>query len=63
MTQGKRVEVSAVQRADIWRRWQAGESLHEIGHTAARIPRFICCYRITGGSFQRFAGGHREPSH
>jgi hypothetical protein len=33
MAQGKRVEVSAVQRADIWRRWKAGESLHDVGST------------------------------
>jgi IS30 family transposase len=31
MAQGKRVEVSAAQRKEIWRRWKAGESLHEIG--------------------------------
>ena len=31
MAQGKRVEVSAAQRTEIWRRWKAGESLHEIG--------------------------------
>jgi IS30 family transposase len=31
MTQGKRDRLSAEQRADMWRRWKAGESLHEIG--------------------------------
>jgi IS30 family transposase len=31
MAQGKRAEVSATQRTDIWRRWKAGQSLHEIG--------------------------------
>ena len=31
MTQGKRDRLSAEQRTDMWRRWQAGESLHEIG--------------------------------
>ena len=31
MTQGKRVRLSAVQRTDLWSRWKAGESLHEIG--------------------------------
>jgi len=36
MTQGKKVEVSAAQRADIWRRWKAGESLHEIGRAHGR---------------------------
>ena len=36
MAQGKRVEVSAAQRTEIWRRWKAGESLHEIGRTFGR---------------------------
>src|ERR1700749_3308086 len=31
MAQGKRDRLSAEQRTDIWRRWKAGESLHEIG--------------------------------
>src|ERR1700757_742456 len=31
MTQGKRDRLSTEQRADMWRRWRAGESLHEIG--------------------------------
>ena len=31
MTQGKRDRLSAKQRTDMWRRWKAGESLHEIG--------------------------------
>jgi IS30 family transposase len=31
MRQGRRYGLSAAQRTDIWRRWKAGESLHEIG--------------------------------
>ena len=31
MAQGKRDRLSTEQKADIWRRWKAGESLHEIG--------------------------------
>ena len=31
MRQGRRYGLSAEQKADIWRRWKAGESLHEIG--------------------------------
>jgi IS30 family transposase len=31
MRQGRRYGLSAAQRGDIWRRWKAGESLHEIG--------------------------------
>jgi hypothetical protein len=31
MKQGRRYGLSAEQKADIWRRWKTGESLHEIG--------------------------------
>jgi hypothetical protein len=31
MRQGRRYGLSAEQKGDIWRRWKAGESLHEIG--------------------------------
>src|SRR6202023_1997149 len=31
MTQGRRVKLSAKQRTDMWSRWKAGQSLHEIG--------------------------------
>src|SRR5947209_19139263 len=31
MTQARRVRLSAMQRIDLWRRWRAGQSLHEIG--------------------------------
>jgi hypothetical protein len=41
MTQGKRVEVSAAQRTDIWRRWKAGESLHKIGRVHSRTSSSI----------------------
>jgi hypothetical protein len=31
MMQRIRVRLSSAQRADLWRRWKAGQSLHEIG--------------------------------
>jgi hypothetical protein len=31
MRQGRRYGLSAAEKADIWHRWKAGESLHEIG--------------------------------
>ena len=31
MAQGKRERLSTEQRIDLWRRWKAGESLHDIG--------------------------------
>src|SRR5271156_5303343 len=48
MTQRKRSTLSPTQKADIWKRWKAGQSLHEIGrvfdkpHTSIRhllLPR------------------------
>ena len=36
MTQGRRVKLSAAQRADLWSRWKAGESLHEIGRALGK---------------------------
>jgi hypothetical protein len=32
MTQGRRVKLSPIQRIDMWSRWKAGPSLHQIGH-------------------------------
>jgi hypothetical protein len=31
MTEGRRVGLSAAQKADMWSRWKAGQSLHQIG--------------------------------
>jgi IS30 family transposase len=31
MTQGRRVKLSPIQRIDMWGRWKAGQSLHQIG--------------------------------
>jgi hypothetical protein len=31
MRQGRRYGLCSAQKADIWHRWKAGESLHEIG--------------------------------
>jgi IS30 family transposase len=36
MTESKRVRLSAAQRADLWRRWKAGQSLHEIGRALGK---------------------------
>jgi IS30 family transposase len=36
MTQGKRVGLSATQKADLWCRWKAGDSLHEIGRALGK---------------------------
>ena len=48
MRPGKRFGLSAIEKCDVWRRWKAGQSLHEIGrvfdkpHTSIRhllLPR------------------------
>jgi hypothetical protein len=31
MKQGRRFGLSAEQKCDVWRRWKAGQTLHEIG--------------------------------
>src|SRR3990172_4251601 len=31
MTQARRVRLSALQRTEMWSRWRAGQSLHQIG--------------------------------
>jgi len=36
MRQGRRYGLSAEQKADRWRRWKAGESLHEIGRALGK---------------------------
>jgi hypothetical protein len=43
MSQGKYVELSVAQRADLWRRWKAGESLHTIGRAFDRPHTSIHC--------------------
>src|SRR5271169_5484087 len=36
MTQRRRVKLSAMQRNDMWSRWKAGQSLHEIGRAFSK---------------------------
>jgi hypothetical protein len=43
MTQGKRVGLSATQKSDIWLRWKAGQSLHEIGRAFGKPHTSIHC--------------------
>src|ERR1700731_3717508 len=33
MTQGKRSRLSPAEKTDIWKRWKAGQTLHEIGRS------------------------------
>src|SRR3984893_12093641 len=36
MTQARRVRLSAMQRSELWNRWKAGQSLHEIGRALGK---------------------------
>jgi hypothetical protein len=41
MSEGKQSRLSPAQRADVWSRWKAGESLHEIGRAYGRTHTSI----------------------
>jgi hypothetical protein len=51
MRQGKRFGLSAVQRSDLWRRWKAGQSLHEIGRAFGKSHSSIRCVVSLHGGF------------
>lgn len=36
-----RTRLTAEQRAELWRRWKAGESINEIGAALQRWPHFV----------------------
>ncbi len=43
MIQGKRFGLSAAQKSDMWRRWKAGQTLHEIGRAFGKPHTSIRC--------------------
>jgi hypothetical protein len=43
MRQGKRFGLSAAQKSDVWRRWKAGQTLHEIGRVFGKEHSSIRC--------------------
>jgi IS30 family transposase len=51
MNQGTRFGLSAVQKSDMWRRWKAGQSLHEIGHAFGKEHSSIRCLVSRHGGF------------
>ena len=62
MSQGKRDRLSTEQRIDMWRRWKAGESLHEIGRVFGKghgSIRFLLTQR-GGDKFLLLVGVRRE---
>jgi len=49
MTQGKRSRLSSTQRTDIWSRWKAGQTLHEIGRAYGKPHSCIRCLLLPCG--------------
>jgi IS30 family transposase len=49
MTQGKRSRIASTQRTDIWRRWKAGQTLHEIGRAYGKPHSCIRCLLLPHG--------------
>ena len=49
MRPGKRFGFSAIEKGDIWRRWKAGQSLHEIGRAFAKPHSCIRCLLLPRG--------------
>src|ERR1700675_3085460 len=43
MRQGQRFGLSAVQKSELWCRWKAGQSLHEIGRALGKEHSSIRC--------------------
>jgi len=51
MTQGRRFGLSAAQKLDMWCRWKAGQSLHEIGRAFGKNHSSIRCVVSHHGGF------------
>ncbi len=49
MRPGKRFGLSAIEKRDIWRRWKAGQSLHEIGRAFDKPHSSIRCLLLPRG--------------
>ena len=49
MRPGKRFGLSAIEKSDIWCRWKAGESLHEIGRAFDKPHSSIRCLLVPRG--------------
>jgi hypothetical protein len=60
MTQGKRFGLSAAQKSDMWCRWKAGQSLHEIGRAFGKEHSSIRCLVSRHGGLFRRSGGARS---
>jgi hypothetical protein len=59
MRQGERFGLSVLQKSDLWRRWKAGQSLHEIGRTFGKSHSSIRCVVSRHGGFVPQSGDAR----
>jgi 2,4-dienoyl-CoA reductase-like NADH-dependent reductase (Old Yellow Enzyme family) len=55
MRLGKRFGLSAIEKRDVWRRWKAGESLHEIGRAFDKTSSSIHCVLLPRGGIPPLA--------
>ncbi len=55
MGQGKWSRATPTQRADIWNRWKAGQTLHEIGRAFGKPHSSIRCLLLPRGGIPRAA--------
>ena len=55
MRPGKRFGLSGIEKRDVWRRWKAGESLHEIGRVFDKTPSSIHCVLLPRGGIPPLA--------
>src|ERR1700681_1469192 len=60
MRQGQRFGLSAVQKSELWCRWKAGQSLHEIGRALGKEHSSIRCLVARHGGVVA-AVGRRSP--
>ena len=49
MNEGKRSRLSLTERSEIWCRWKAGQSLHEIGRAFGKPHTSIRCLLLPRG--------------
>ena len=49
MSEGKRSRLSLTHRSEIWSRWKAGQSLHEIGRAFGKPHSCIRCLLLPRG--------------
>src|SRR5258706_10567829 len=49
MRHGKRFGLSAIEKNEIWRRWKAGQTLHEIGRAFDKPHSSIRCLLLPRG--------------